>query len=324
MLRPGALDPDIGSQLQPLPDDAAIAALAARQHGVVERGQLIALGLRPGAVDRRTAAGRLHRMHRGVYAVGHPAVTREGRWMAGVLASGRDAVLSHLPAAALWDLRPASDGRIEVTVSRSLRPRRGLKVHRTVLAMDERTVRDGIPVTTATRTLLDLAAVLSRPGLERACEQAEALRLTDGPSLDELIERHPRRKGALLLRAIVGSGRVGIITRSELEARFLTFVADLGLPVPHTNARIEAGGRWLEVDCLWPESRVVVELDGHAFHSTRAAFERDRERDRLLQAAGWRVVRITWRQLRDEPAAVARDLARLLRHAVALDRAMRG
>ena len=270
------------------------------------------------------AAGRLHPMHRGVYAVGHPAVCREGRWMAGVLASGRDAVLSHLPAAALWHLRPASDGHVDVTVSRCLRPRGGLKVHRAVLATDERTVRDGIPVTTPARTLLDVAAVLSRPALERACEQAEALRLTEGPSLGELLERHPRRKGAPLLRAIVGSGRLCSITRSDLEARFLTFVADWGLPVPQTNARIEAGGRWFEVDCLWPESRVVVELDGHAFHSTRAAFERDRERDRLLQAAGWRVVRITWRQLRDEAAAVARDLSRLLRQTVALDPGMRG
>jgi very-short-patch-repair endonuclease len=126
------------------------------------------------------------------------------------------------------------------------------------------------------------------------------------------LERHPRRPGVPRLRAVLASGRVGIVTRSELESRFLALVTAAGLPAPRVNARIPAGGRRFEVDCVWPEPRVAVELDGHAYHSTRAAFERDRARDRLLQAAGWRVIRITWRQLHDEPEAVMADLKRLL------------
>ncbi|MDX6671032.1 MAG: hypothetical protein QOI91_1395 [Solirubrobacteraceae bacterium] len=286
--------------------------MAGRQHGVVSRSQLLALGLGADAIDHRLAAGRLHPLHRGIYAVGHRVVSREGRWMAAVLAAGPGAVLSHRAAGALWDLRPTARAQVEVTAPRALRSRGALQMHRTELAQDERTTHRGIPVTTPARTLLDLAAVLPGPALGRAAEQAEALHLVDWASLDESLKRHPRRPGAPRLRAILDSGRVGIVTRSELEARFLALVTAAGLPAPRMNARIAVGGRRLEVDCVWPESRVAVELDGHAYHSTRAAFERDRARDRLLQAAGWRVIRITWRQLHDEPQAVLGDLKRLI------------
>jgi very-short-patch-repair endonuclease len=154
--------------------------------------------------------------------------------------------------------------------------------------------------------------MLRRHELERAAEEAERLGLVDESSFDALFALHPRRKGARVLRAIVESDRAATVTRSDFEARFLGFLDGADLPAPRVNARIRVGGRSLEVDFVWSKARVAVELDGHAYHSTRAAFERDRERDRALQAAGWRVVRVTWRQLSDEPAAVARDLKRLL------------
>jgi hypothetical protein len=239
----------------------------------------------------------------------------EATWMAATLAGGRGAVLSHRSAAALWGLRPGVLRRVEITVPRALRSRTGLRVHRGILAADEVTAVRGIPVTTAARTLVDLAAVLTAARLERAVDEAERLRLGDDPSLDLLVGRHPRRRGVAALRRILADGRVGAtFTRSELEERFLAFLADAGLPRPLVNVPVGLpGGARVEVDCLWPAERLVAELDGHASHATRAAFERDRARDRALQAAGWRVVRITWRQLHDEPWSLAAELRILLR-----------
>jgi very-short-patch-repair endonuclease len=288
--------------------DEVIAALAARQHGVVARAQLVALGLGHRAIDHRVACGRLHVVHHGVYAVGHRRLTRRGQWMAAVLAAGPGATLSHRSAAALWDLHRSAQTRIEVSTPSRRRHRPGIEVHRAGLQPDEVTEVDGIPVTTVPRTLLDLAAVLPRSRLERAIERAEALRLTDPVSLDGLLRRYPRRHGTRSLREVVRQGIEPILTRSELEDRFLAFLDARGLPRPRVNVLIEG----LEVDFVWPEQRLIVELDGHNTHGTRAAFERDRQRDRILQAAGWRVVRITWRQLQDDPAAIARDLGRLL------------
>ena len=220
-------------------------------------------------------------------------------------------MLSHRSAAALWDLHRSARARIEVSTPSRRRHRPGIEVHRAGLQPDEVTVVDGIPVTTVARTLLDLAALLPRSQLERAIERAEALRLTDHISLDELLRRYPRRKGTRSLREVVRRGIEPSLTRSELEDRFLTFLDAHGLR-PEVNADIPLGDRFIEADFLWREQRLIVELDGHNTHGTRAAFERDRQRDRILQAAGWRVVRITWRQLQDDPAAIARDLGRLL------------
>ncbi|HVE69597.1 MAG TPA: type IV toxin-antitoxin system AbiEi family antitoxin domain-containing protein [Solirubrobacteraceae bacterium] len=313
------VNPDRGGQVRPCGWDAGIAALAARQYGLVSRAQLREHGLRRRAVEHRVEQGRLHPLHRGIYAVGHRSVSREGRWMAAVLAGGHGAVLSHRAAAELWELRPPAGGAIEATVPRSLRSRPGLRFHRVALPDHERTTHRGIPVATPARILLDLATVLRRHELERAAEEAERRALVEPAALDALFAEHPRAKGIRVLRAIADSGRPQALTRSDLEARFLRFLDRADLPTPRVNARIRAGGRRLEVDFVWPRQRVAVELDGHAYHSTRAAFERDRERDRLLQAAGWRVVRITWRQLRDDPEAVARDLRRLLAPTVAVN-----
>jgi hypothetical protein len=290
-----------------------VAQLAGCQHGVVARRQLLALGLSPRAVDHRVERERLHVIHLGVYAVGHTVLTPEARWMAAVLAAGPDAVLSHRSAAALWGLRPTERQRIEVTTPRGLRSRPGIEVHRAQLAPDEQTTVQGIPVTTVPRTLLDLASLIDAVRLERALDRAEALRQTDSTTLADLVARHPQRKGTRAIRKLLAEERIGgTITRSELEDRFLAFLDEAVLPRPQINVPIRTANGWIEADCVWPAHRLIVELDGHATHATRTAFERDRSRDRALQAAGWRVVRITWRQLHHDPAAVAADLRNLL------------
>lgn len=294
--------------------DCTIGELAERQHGVVARVQLIGLGLGEDSIDRRLSGGRLHRLHRGVYAVGHRAVSRDGRWMASVLACGAGAVLSHRSAAVLWGLQRHERGAIDITTPRSARSRVAIRRHCTKLLPDEMTVRRGIPVTTASRTLLDLAETVHAEALERAVREAEVLRLPLRPSLGELLVRHPRRRGACALRAclrrleLLPVGR----TRSRLEDRFLDFVVRFDLPRPQTNVLLDLDDGTIEADCFWRERRLIVELDGHEAHGTRAAFESDRGRDRRLQAAGWTVVRITWRQLHDEPEALLADLRRLL------------
>jgi hypothetical protein len=293
--------------------DAEIAALATRQHGVVARAQLTELGLQRRAIGHRLARRRLIPLHRGVYAVGHRSVSREGRWLAAVLTIGEDAVLSHRSAAALWGLRPTSRSRAEVTSPRALRSRPAIQLHREAVAADETAEHEGIPVTSVPRTLVDLAGLLRPAELRRVVEQAEVLRRADALSLDAVVARHPGRRGVSHLAAIVKEGRIGAaVTRSELERRFLSFLEEVGLPRPLTNASVTVAARTFEVDCLWPAARVVVELDGARHHGTRAAFERDRERDRALQAAGWRVARVTWRQLHRDPLGVAADLRRLL------------
>src|SRR3954469_24186100 len=155
-----AIDPVIGGERRTRPADALIAALADRQHGVVARRQLVALGLSARAIEHRLERGRLHLLHRGVYAVGHRVLSQRGWWMAAVLAAGPGAVLSHRSAAALWGIRPTARARIEVTTPKRLHSRPGLHAHCAVLPPDEMTTYQGIPVTTAPRTLLDLAAVI--------------------------------------------------------------------------------------------------------------------------------------------------------------------
>jgi len=308
------LEPVIGAQTASVDHDRALGALAERQHGVVAHRQLLELGLGRRAIGHRLERGRLQGVHRGVYALGHRGLSRSGRWVAAVLAAGPGAVLSHRSAADLWGIRRSARPRIDVT--RPGRRHGGLGIelfHCACLREDEMTVLEGIPVTTASRTLLDLAAVLPRQQLERALREAEVRRLGDAASLAVLLVRHPRRRGTAMLRSILASGRVEDgVTRSALEERFLVFLDANVLPRPQLNAHLDVHGPLLECDCVWRAERLVVELDGHATHSPRSAFERDRARDRALNAAGWRVLRITWRQLHGEAEAVAADLRALL------------
>ena len=228
--------------------------------------------------------------------------------IAGVLAIGPGAVLSHRAAAAHRGLRPYSG--VEITLERPRRRRTGIRVHQLQLLRDEVTVLRGIPVTTVPRTLFDLAAVLPRSEVERAIKEAEIQQLTDHLSLPDLLTRYPRREGVAMIRTILREGAV--LTRSELEVRFLSFLRTTGLPPPEVNAWLLLAGRWIECDCVWRDRRVIVELDGRAAHDTARAFESDRARDRMVMAFGWRVVRVTWRQLHHEPQAVAYDLKALL------------
>lgn len=289
--------------------DRALVELARTQHGVVAARQLLVLGLGRRGIEHRISEGRLRPIHRGVYLAGAvpAALSYE---MAAVLAAGEDAVLSHHAAAALWGLTSSRPPILDVTVPGSARRTRpGLRVHR-ARRLDDRdvTTRHGIPVTTAARTLLDIAASMPERDLARAAEQAEVLRLADRRSLERLVTRSPGHRGVAALRAYLGRGETPQLTRSEAEQRMRDLIRAARLPTPRTNVRV---GRH-EVDLLWATERLVVEVDGFAFHNTRAAFERDRARDAELQAAGYRVIRVTWRQLVDEPEAVIARIAATL------------
>lgn len=233
--------------------------------------------------------------------------------MAAVLGAGPGVVLSHRSAAALWGLLPPWRIDVEVTRSTRARPRSGVRIHQSPLEDDEVSAVDGIPLTSLSRTLIDLASVSSRQQAEQAFNEAEVRRLTDRISVPELLARHPRRKGTRMVNAILQSNdHLRGVTKKELERRFKALLGSTDLPTPRHNADVAVGGRFYEVDCLWGEQRLIVELDGRAVHGTERAFEGDRRKDRLLIADGWRVTRVTWRQLRDEPSAVVADLRSML------------
>jgi Transcriptional regulator, AbiEi antitoxin len=292
--------------------DRAILELARRQHGVLARGQLVELGLSASNIEYRLRAGRLHAHHRGVYGLG-PLQSKLSRWMAAVLAGGPGAVLSHRSAAQLWGLLDGFTAPIHLTVPTARRGRGGIRCHRSSLPDDERTVVEGIPVTTVPRTALDCAADMSARRVERMINEADVRRLYDRLSVPALLYRYPGRVGSRALWAALEKRNAGsTITRTELEELFLELVDEIGLPRPEINASFELDGEPIEIDALWRRERVAVELDSRQFHFTPLAFERDRRRDRRLMAARWLPVRITWRQLTEEPATVARDLIKLL------------
>ena len=291
--------------------EARLARLVRAQHGQFTRAQLVEIGFEANAIDYRLRLGRWHVIHRGVLSiVPRELMTRNAFFMAAVLAGGPGAVLSHRSAAALWGMRGASGGRVEITVPRKLGRRSGIRAHRALIPGDEVTTVDGIPVTSPHRTIFDLAGHLQPHELEGVIGQAQVRRLWDRVSLVELLERYPGRRGTAVLSELVLAG--ARITRSELEQKFLGLLDGAGLPRPERNTLVETPQRDYEVDCLWRSQRLIVELDGRTFHDTPSAFERDRERDRRLAVAGWRTLRITWRQLSDDPEGVLRDLAALL------------
>jgi very-short-patch-repair endonuclease len=291
--------------------DWAIARLASRQHGVVSRRQLLAAGLTKWAIEWRIASGSLHVVHRGVYRVGHRAAGKWAREMAAVLACGRDAVISHRTAGRMWALlADEKRGEIDVTVCRSRAPNRpGVRARRTgSLESRDVSLLDRIPVTSPARTLLDLASVVRPHVLERALAESQVRRLVDRQSIADQLRRHPSRPGIRALRRICELERGPSLTRSEAERRMLQLLRAAELPQSLLNAK---AGRY-EVDFLWPEQRVVLEVDGYAYHSNRRAFERDRRRDATLAASGYTVLRVTWRQLVEAPEAVVARLAATL------------
>jgi very-short-patch-repair endonuclease len=257
--------------------------------------------LTPAAIDSRVKAGRLYPLHRGVYLVGHPIPPPFAWEMAAALACGDGAVISHRSAAYVWALLPypANPRPIHVTVhGRQPGEKPGIRVHRVrhLHPRDVRTCRR-IPVTTPARTILDLAGSERFRVFEQARAEAERRRLVTRGHLEAVLERNARRPGVAVLRAALASDAGPAWTRSEAEERFLSLVRSAGLPHPETNVRLGP----YEVDFLWRRERLVVEIDSFEFHSSRAAFERDRLRDADLQADGFRVVRVTWRQMASEP-----------------------
>ena len=284
--------------------------MAERQHGVVAVEQLYSLGLSDRQVRRLVAADWLLPIHQGIYAVGYRPLTRRGEWIAALLAMGGGAVLSHRSAAALWEIWPEGNSKAVEVISprRHGRQRRaGIKVHRPeVLPPEELTERDGIPVTSAARTVLDLATSLRGRRLERAID--EAARFCTAEELAAAAYR-TRRPGSHALRAALARHQPGTTaTRSELEERFLALCRQRNLPQPEVNVPLLD----YVVDFLWPSVGLVVEVDGQATHGTPGAFHSDRDRDGRLTVAGYRVVRFTWWDVTRRPAVVADRVRRLL------------
>ena len=281
---------------------------------MVGREQLLALGLGEKAIRHRLASGRLHWLHQGVYAWGHRLIPKEGLWIAAVLASGPDALLSHQTAAALWGIRGYSGGAVHVTLPRKSTSSKRIRRHVSVVPLDERAVEEGIPVTSVHRTIFDLAASVSVDEVVAMVKEAEYLNRWDRLSLPDLLERYPGKRGSRKVRFALNRireeppGR----THSKLEQRFAPFLRRHHLPLPRFNDWILLGPKRYQVDCHWPHLWLIVELDGWQGHSTRSAFQDDRARDRALKVAGYSVVHLTWAQLESEPTQVAADLRGLL------------
>jgi very-short-patch-repair endonuclease/predicted transcriptional regulator of viral defense system len=299
----------MGLQTRTPHPDTAMSALAASQHGVVARWQLTPLGVTPKIIKTRIARGSLIRLHRGVYAVGHEQLRKEGRWLAAVLAVGSEAVLSHRDAAGLHGIRPANRQKIDVTT-----PRRGrgsqqrIEVHPAVLDPLDVTKLNNIPVTNLARTLIDLAGVVPRDHLAKALNRAELNRVLDMNAIEMALERIRGRPGpgqAALRSALADLADHGpALTRSELEDRFLALIAARNLPRPKMNFHVEGH----EFDAVWPERKLAVELDGYAHHRDKPTFQRDREKGNALTRAGWKLLRYTYDDVVRNPARVAAEL----------------
>ena len=289
--------------------DGAIAALAAGQHGHVTRAQLLELGLGDHGIGYRVGISRLIPVYAGVYAVGHVPTAPVARAGGAVLACGRGAVLSHGSAATLWGIRKRWQSPFEVTV-RWDRRRRGIRIHRSrTLTRQDVKLHLGVRVTSPARTVLDMAPRLSDRALARVVNDARLAGYLHLDDLGEVLVRCPSHRGATRLRPFVQTG--GAPTRSEFEDAFLAFADRFGLPRPEINVRV-AGH---EVDALFRDERVIVELDGFEYHRDRRSFERDRERDAATLAARFETVRVTWARLTLKPD---REAARL--HAILRDR----
>lgn len=286
-----------------------MAELASRQHGVLARWQLLERGIGRGVLARGLERGHLHLVHQGVYAAGHPSLTVLGTLMAAVLAGGPGALLSHMTAGSLWGVVTALPGLVDVTVRRSGRGGRdGIRMHRPrQFPAAERRIRDGVPLTSPSRTLLDLGAVLGQSDLRDALRAAGRRNLLDAARLTALASA-PGRRGRKTLLELLAAYRPPPETRSKLQDLFIDLVDDAGLPRPAVDVVVEG----CEVDCLWPAERVIVELDSWGFHGDRDAFERDRHRDVRLQLAGYAVLRFTWERVTTDPEGVIADVGAAL------------
>jgi very-short-patch-repair endonuclease len=285
-------------------------ALAARQHGVIARRQLLELGFTRKAIEHRVAKGRLHVVSRGVYAIGRPQLTQYGKWMAAVLSCGPDAFLSHDCAAAHWEIWPVKSEQIEVSVPAFVHCRRpGIVLHRrSTLDPGDVTRHYAIPVTTPIFTLIDIAPRLERRQLEAAINEADKRDLTDPEELRLALDQVPPRPGVRALRRTLDL-RTFALTDSELERRFLPIARRAGLPAPQTGSRVKG----FMVDFYWPELGLIVETDGLRYHRTPAQQAKDRLRDHTHVVAGLTPLRFTHAQVRFEPEHVQATLAAVAR-----------
>jgi very-short-patch-repair endonuclease len=291
--------------------DQLVGALADHQHGVVARSQLLAAGLSARVIRRAVQAGRLRPVLRGIYAVGHLALRREGWWMAARLACGPGCALSHRSAATLWHLRTDAILPIDITTSTNRgRKRARIATHRIPLHPFDALVIDDLRVTTPSRTIVDLATILEGRALREVVERAQDLRRFDPHDVKATIARAGRRPGTRRLEdliALMGPDKDN--ARSHLERLFLALTRSARLPRPAPNHEIAGRSR----DFAWPDHRLVVETDGYRYHSSRVARRRDNRRDRQLTARGWRPVRFTYEEIAFEPDEVANELGGLLR-----------
>jgi predicted transcriptional regulator of viral defense system len=286
-----------------------LARLAESQYGVVSHRQLLRLGISKSAIGRLSSAKRLHRVHRGVYAVGHTSLSGHARCMAAILACGTGAILSHESAAWLWGLLPNCPTEPEVAVPWQGHRRSGIKTHHVaVLGADEHGRLERLPVTSLPRTLFDLAASHPQRTLERAIEKAERLGLLDLTGIDTLLRRRNGDPGTRKLRDALKIHRDPAFRRSRTESLFLDLVKKAGLPRPATN--IFVAGH--EIDAYWEPERFAVEVDGWDTHRTRRAFEEDPVRQEDLKLAGIDSIRLTARRIEHKPELVAERLGRLL------------
>jgi predicted transcriptional regulator of viral defense system len=269
-------------------------------------------GIDDDGIARRVRKGTLHRVHQGVYAVGHPKLTTHGRWAAAVLACGPGCALSRLDAAALWGFYDASGPRVHVLTA-SYRKVRGICTHRARrLHPDDITEHHGIPVTSVARTLVDLTDLLAPDRILRAIREAEFLKPLDHDALNAAVQRARGRRNVAVIKNALARHRPGQIVRDELEHRFLELIRATDIREPETNVEVRTRRRTYTVDCLWRPEGVAVELDGRAAHARVTAFEQDRERDAALSAMGLRPVRFTWRRITRAGEDVIADLVEML------------
>jgi very-short-patch-repair endonuclease len=292
-----------------------LSRLATKQHGVVARRQLLALGFGDDAIKLRLDAGRLNSLHIEVYAVGHVRLSRHGHWLAAVLAYGNAALLSHRAAATLWGLSGSRFEAVDVTAPagrQGVARRQGIWIHRGRLHPEDRDERAGIPVTSVARTLFDYAEVVDFQRLQSAWEEADRLKLLRLGEVARVCERGYGRRALRPIRHLLSEARAVIRTRSPLEDRFQDFCRFHDLPPHSTNVKVLGK----EVDVLWPAAKLIVELDSWEFHSHRAAFQRDRARDTRLLVAGYRTARVTHDRLDKEANELASEIRQLLHQGI--------
>lgn len=293
------------------PLELQIAQIAGRQDNLITWEQLVRIGVGHRSVARRVESGRWQRIHKAVYLIGPAPATLSAKMRAAAFACGVDAAVSHRTAAVVWQLLPATpDPELHVTVAgRNPGVKPGIRIHRVAEhSTGELTTKRDIPLTTPARTICDLAATEPLRDVESALTEARIQRLATDLQLRAVIQRAPSRPGAPIIRSLLEAEDDSGYTRSKAERLLRDLIRAAGLERPLFNEPLLG----FVVDVLWPKQRLIVEVDGYAYHAHRAAFERDRRRDQELVAAGYRVIRVTWIQLRDRPIETIASIIRAL------------